>query len=186
MELTLHYRGPLKANGNSKHKHEIRRQFHTQLKEFWNQAPLSGVKEMLINKEYENPSLNILKTVSDFEFAPLVSSKIHMVTHLEIFLLRPEKPGSIIIQSGDIDNRLKTLLDSLKMPDLPNALPKGITPSEDEKPFFCLLEDDSLVTKVSVETDRLLLPKIEPTEAVINIRVTTKFQEKKVGTLFLP
>ncbi len=32
------------------------------------------------------------------------------------------------------------------------------TPSEDEDPFFCLLQDDSLITEIKVTTDRLLVP----------------------------
>jgi hypothetical protein len=32
----------------------------------------------------------------------------------------------------------------------------ALTPAPDEVPFFCLLEDDKLITKVSVETDQLL------------------------------
>jgi hypothetical protein len=35
-------------------------------------------------------------------------------------------------------------------------------PAEDEDPFFCLLEDDSLITKVSIETDMLLEPVSQP------------------------
>ena len=29
-------------------------------------------------------------------------------------------------------------------------------PGSDEVPFYCLLEDDSLITKIAVETDQLL------------------------------
>ena len=33
------------------------------------------------------------------------------------------------------------------------------TPTPEEDPFFCLLEDDALITRVSVETDTLLDPQ---------------------------
>jgi hypothetical protein len=52
-----------------------------------------------------------------------------------ITLLRPEAPGNIVTQGGDIDNRLKTLLDALKVPNLPNALPTGAVPEADESPL---------------------------------------------------
>jgi hypothetical protein len=31
-------------------------------------------------------------------------------------------------------------------------------PSDDEDPFFCLLQDDKLITKVAVDTDFMLQP----------------------------
>jgi hypothetical protein len=34
----------------------------------------------------------------------------------------------------------------------------GATPEPGEDPFFCLIEDDSLITEVKVTTDRLLTP----------------------------
>ena len=33
-----------------------------------------------------------------------------------------------------------------------------LSPAPDEGPFFCLLEDDKLITKVSADTDDLLDP----------------------------
>jgi len=107
------------------------------------------------------------------------------VTELDISLLRPEPLGSIITQSGDIDNRLKTLLDALKVPISPGALPASEKPGPEEDPFFCLLEDDSLITRISVSTDRLLEPGIKPSEAVIQIHVTTKQIEVYMGTIGL-
>ncbi len=89
-------------------------------------------------------------------------------------LLRPEPPGSIITQSGDMDNRLKTLLDSLKMPKEANSIPIGDTPKTDEKPFFCLLEDDNLITALKVKTDRLLENVTNQSEVILIIKVVTK------------
>ena len=60
------------------------------------------------------------------------------------------------------------------MPSEPNAMPKDDVPKEDEIPFYCLLEDDNLITKVQVETDRLLEPYSSPSEVILIIHVTTK------------
>ena len=38
----------------------------------------------------------------------------------------------------------------------------------DENPFYCLLDDDCLITNVSVTTDRLLTPK-EGTEKINDV-----------------
>ncbi len=56
---------------------------------------------------------------------------------------------------GDIDNRLKTLFDSLRMPS-PSQECGQESPGEAEDPFYVLLEDDETIANVSVTTDRLL------------------------------
>ena len=83
---------------------------------------------------------------------------MNLIARLEITFLRPEEPGCLITKGGDIDNRLKTLFDALRIPNEANELPSRVTPQDDEMPiFYCLLESDSLVTSVSVVTDRLLV-----------------------------
>lgn len=114
------------------------------------------------------------KAVGPFQFVPLVCQALNLTASLQITLLRPESPGAIVTQSGDIDNRLKTLFDALTVPSQPSGLPSGGVPSTDETPFFCLLEDDNLITKVSVETDRLLEPCSSPNEVVLLIKVETR------------
>ena len=100
-------------------------------------------------------------------------------------MLRPEPPGSIITQGGDIDNRLKTLFDALKVPKESLAIPPEDKPKDVETPFFCLLEDDNLITKVSVVTDRLL-EKCQSASAVeMLIQVTTKTTRQSWGNMGL-
>ena len=66
-----------------------------------------------------------------------------------------DTPGSAI-EAGDIDNRIKTLIDTLRKPQYANELRGNETPLDGEDPFFCLLEDDKLVSHFAVETDTLL------------------------------
>ncbi len=80
-----------------------------------------------------------------------------------MLFLRSEKPGDIIRNGGDLDNRLKTLFDALRMP-LDETELKGICPSKPNERVYCLLEDDSLITKVSVSTHQLLEPVEEGEE----------------------
>jgi len=44
---------------------------------------------------------------------------------------------------------------------MPKSVPElgGYSIDSDEDPFYCLLEDDKLITKISVTTDRILLPE---------------------------
>jgi len=75
--------------------------------------------------------------------------------------MRRDNPGHLISSGGDIDNRIKVLFDGLRMPHTVAEL--GALPIEkDEDPFFCLLEDDKLITRVAVTTDRLITPLKAP------------------------
>ncbi len=93
-----------------------------------------------------------------FNFVPLISTKMgRAFAMLDILFLRRNHPGNLISE-GDIDNRIKVLFNSLRVPKGASEIGEGVGPDEGEKPFYCLLEDDSLITSVNVTTDRLLCP----------------------------
>jgi len=150
MNFTLTYDAELKADGNKQHQHEIRRVFHHQLAEFWKASLLhqsKGLDDALITP------------IGEFRFFPQTSGARDEVAELQLTMLRPQRgPGYIVGEGGDIDNRLKTLFDSLRMPMKPDEIPENEKPGENEDQFFCLLEDDTLITNLSVQTDRLLEP----------------------------
>jgi hypothetical protein len=100
-------------------------------------------------------ALSSLRPRGPFNFVPLATSDLRLVAELEVLLLRPEPPGRLVTQGGDIDNRLKTLFDALCLPQV-NGLPRDDQPAADEHPFFCVLEDDNLVSSVHVRTEHLL------------------------------
>jgi hypothetical protein len=167
MQFRLTYEGKLLGNGNASHKHEIRRVFHPQLRRLWNETrSLRAMRDPVVDLVEVNrgPDRSRVEglaerfTRNNYQFVPLVSRDLDVsFCGLDILFLRPDIPGSIL-RSGDIDNRLKTLFDALRMPTGRGELGGYDYPEKDEKPFYCLLEDDSLVTKVSVETDLLLEP----------------------------
>lgn len=94
-------------------------------------------------------------------------------------MLRSGEPGKVLY---DIDNRLKTLFDALRMPQGPHELGAGTAsgkrkPSSDEDPFYVVLQDDRLITHLSVTSDALLEPvqDVRPEEAVrLVIDITVK------------
>jgi hypothetical protein len=95
-----------------------------------------------------------------------------LACQLSITFLRQQAPGQLLGEGGDIDNRLKTLSDALRMPTKDEAQQAKIEPLADNDPIHCLLQDDALVTKVSVETDRLLRAAAEfALVAIIQVRV---------------
>jgi hypothetical protein len=68
------------------------------------------------------------------------------------------------------------LFDGLRLPKQENELLVYEEPAADEDPFFALLEDDSLITHVSIETDMLLQPVarndfIDPNDVRLVIQV---------------
>jgi hypothetical protein len=75
-----------------------------------------------------------------------------------------------ILSQGDIDGQLKSIIDALRIPDNLNET-GGAIPGEDETPFFCLLEDDRLVSEVRVKADELLSlpgkPEVDPNDAYV-------------------
>jgi hypothetical protein len=99
----------------------------------------------------------VLEDIGGRWFAPLVSRRIETVAALDVLFLRHQAPGQMLYEGGDIDNRIKTLLDALRMPSVGELQQIGQTAQYDEQPFYCLLQDDALVTKLTVETDRLLI-----------------------------
>jgi hypothetical protein len=54
---------------------------------------------------------------------------------------------------GDIENRIKTLVNVLRLPDS-NQLSDGITPADGEDPFHVLTEDDELLTRPASPEDK--------------------------------
>jgi len=179
MRLVLHYRGILKSNGKPQHKHELRQHFHRQLATLWKQRPLSE-QDKLVQPRQEG-KYSLLRPMGNFKFVPLVSAEMDVVAEISVVLLRPEPPGSLITQGGDIDNRLKTLFDALTMPRHDNSLPEGAIPEDDETPFFCLLEDDNLVVSVGVRTEQLLEPNVDSNLVDTSISVRTRVTRPTMG-----
>jgi hypothetical protein len=195
MEFRLTYEGPLRTSGNANHKHEIRRTIHPQLKRLW--SITSHLKDMVdplptspFSGEGTTPRAAALAkrfARNQYHFVPLVTRDLKLLCGLEILFLRPDAPGSLI-HSGDIDNRLKTLFDALRMPRDASELGDFQMPSPDEDPFYCLLEDDCLITKISVQTDILLqptgaMPQPDPSDARLVITVILRPHEGSWGNI---
>jgi len=149
------------------------------MRELWNQQPLKGLAEDCIIPNHpryaDGGDFDFFKRVGDFLFLPLISQKTLLMAELEVLFLRPQEPGSLVGHGGDIDNRIATVFDALRVPSA-QELPKGDKPQPDEVPFYCTLEDDGLITAISVVTDRLL-PYKDPAEVLLVIRVRTKVRQ---------
>jgi len=153
MEFRIVYRGPLPAQGSgdsrAKEKQAIRKYLHPQLKEWWSQ-----------NQDRLGDPNNVASNFDSFgfKFCPIVRKDSYVLgCAIDILFLRRDAPGNLVRSGGDIDNRIKVLFDGLRMPEDRKEI-AGAEPQEEETPFFCLLQDDALITEVHVVTDRLLTP----------------------------
>lgn len=179
MRLVLHYEGELKSNGSPAHKHDIRKKLHVQLETLWKQPPLS-MRPKLLEMHSTPDDYSVIRPLGAYKFAPLITAGMNTIAELSVTLMRPEAPGNLITQGGDIDNRLKTLFDALTMPRQMNALPT-VAPASGEDPFFCLLEDDNLVTSLTVRTEQLLIPNMKQNDVIASIAVRTRVTRTTMG-----
>ena len=180
MEFYLKYDGPLKSNAGAKDKHNMREYLYPQMKRLWGIKPLNHLAEVFLTPGRE---LSVLKEIDGVVFAPLVSTVLRFICQLDITILWPEERGIISERGGDIDNRLKTLFDALQCPDINQVKPVKKS-FADKQPFFCLLEDDKLITSVNIRTHTLLSSENE-TDVSILIHVMVKATELLLKTIGL-
>ena len=183
LEFRLTYRGSLPAstasNSRMKPKHLIRREFNKQLRNYWNIHPElqeHHESELAGNNEggfisHEVPHYQI----GDKSFLPLLTERRGLACALDILFLRRDAPGKVVTNGGDIDNRLKTLFDALRVPQNSAEIPSDWEQDIDEFPLYCLLDDDGIITTVSVTTDRLLTP-LENEESVNDVLLVIKVE----------
>src|ERR1700730_9095842 len=116
MKFRLLYEGQIAPRQNAKIEdiHAIRTAFHPQLRALWEFPPLSNSAPKLIQYRAENDpgSIVLAESRGNCPFIPIVSKKIDLQCALDITFMRRQAPGQLIGDGGDIDNRLKTLLDA--------------------------------------------------------------------------
>jgi hypothetical protein len=204
VEFHLLYEGPLHSGSDKKEAHAIRKVFHRQLRRLWETNP------SLIKRAHEEGFEVVRRSVTQggmpilppnelwqkgveqvgrnwdrhgFNFVPLVTESTCLRCRLEILFLRMEEKN-YVLQGGDIDGRIKILFDSLRIVKERSQLPAGDEgkPSADEAPFFCLLEDDGLISDVRINTDSLLLlPKSKPSDkSDVHLQITVQLNPTRL------
>lgn len=174
MEVSLFYRGPLKANGNLRQKQALRLHFAPQLERALESTPEHRLDPGRTHRRFATDA-----PVSDgrWKFLPVASRdplsvSLHRpLVSLEILLLRPGALGNILSGGGDIDNRLKTLFDALQTPTVLQCRdlePPGTGPSD----VYCLMSDDKQIRAVSVRTQQLLDVPPDSRDVVLVIEAT--------------
>jgi hypothetical protein len=177
-------------------KHAIRREFHPQLKQLWKtnarlsrMAQMHGIhtlppgtdaeiegRDIVIKKAQEGFFAEMGKRYQrgGFNFVPLVEQSLSLRVSIDILFLRRDQ-HPLIKEGGDLDNRLKTLFDALRVPETTDGL--GGNPQEGEDPFFVFLQDDCLISEIRLSTDNLLMlpnhkaPDAKDAFLVIDVRL---------------
>lgn len=201
VEFMLTHQGVLLSETNrsgevrrarAEHKHELRKAFHHQLKKWWDDLPYLAHPEpnqpgrTVLGRRYEQYGPDALGqrfARFGYNFVPLVLREMELLCSVEVLYLRAGRPGDVLTPA-DIDNRLKTLFDALSMPRDASQVGKYTKPDDGETPFYCLLEDDFVLTRASVEADLLLEPvKGDPNDA--RLVITVKICPARVTSLNL-
>ena len=179
MEFTLRYVGPIPSGNRGIHK--IRIAFDEQLADLWaRDLRLKDVDQTQIRRfvrsdrfpydvrqqekqEKVRPTpdgVHGYHEVRGVRFVPLVTRWRYLRCELAVRLHRYEgdlHTGGVLYHGGDLDNKAKALIDALRMPMGPRDLPSNV--SHPRPLFFCVLEDDRLVTKLTLESRNRLGPR---------------------------
>lgn len=191
MKFTLTYDGSLPSAANETRvpeKMKLRRVFHPQIRELIAIHPyLAGEFEKDLKLRvgaFSGQRLLPPHTCRNLEFIPLVNDHLHLVCELDILFLRRQSPGSLFEKRGDLDNRILTLFDGLRIPKTDAEIPATFQPTEKETPMLCLLEDDSLITAFNIRSERLLAsPSSNDSDVRLIIGVTVKATMMVMGTM---
>ncbi len=85
----------------------------------------------------------------------MIVEALHLRCELDILMLVPQRSFAVF-HSGDLDNRIKTLIDGLRLPTGQNEVSDILVSNTAKDPYNVLLEDDRLITSVSAKSDVLL------------------------------
>jgi hypothetical protein len=152
MQFCLRYSGRLKSSDTAVGKHAIRSALHEQVKSLCASeafAPAFAANEKDVREERGEP---LYVTHGSKRFWFLVSESHATVVDLRVTLLVPHKVRGIVHNGGDIDNRIKTLLDALRAPASPSEIPTVDRFDYSGDGMYCLLQDDKLVNRLAIQT----------------------------------
>ena len=116
MEIILTYEGKIPSKAKDKEAvWEMRRSFHSQLRKLWGKPPFDVV-EKIEQKVIATGKDDFRITHRDQQFVPLYGEKIGVGVELEIRLLTTHPDRKAVISAGDLDNRVKRIIDALQAP----------------------------------------------------------------------
>jgi hypothetical protein len=178
MKFTLAYEGLLPSTGNQRSGSSppgklaavwsIRNQIAPQMRRLFETKPVLAHPG---TTEARAAVLKLSRRIKrdGLEFIALVRPQLNLACALDIEMLVNHDVGSVVTGAGDLDNRIKTLLDGLRLPKGAHEIK---TNQPVETPCFCLFEDDALLTGLCVKMDRNYAATVaDPQHVRLNIKV---------------
>ena len=151
MKFKLLYFGDILINPKKRAQHiaGIRMQFHPQLKKLVEHSPWNNLTQYMVPNPTKSPITT--RHVGGIDWNPIITPNLKLIAELDIQMLHPEIVG---VPRSDIDNRVKTIMDGLRCPQNEHEI--GSNTPNNIGPIYTLLDDDHLITKLSVNTSHLL------------------------------
>lgn len=168
MRFSLVYQGDLGSRKKPIDKARIRKEFDPQLRHLWQTPPLNDSAH-LQDINHKPNDCYVGRSVGSVEYVPLITDRLSLRAELDILFLSADSHDGLV-RHGDIDNRLKTLFDALGVPTQNQAQADEELGTVDGR-RFCLLDDDRLISKVSVRNERWLNAAKGSNEALVVIDV---------------
>lgn len=151
MRFKLLYFGEILINPKKRAQHisDIRMQFHPQLKKLLDYRPWNNMTQYMMPNATKSPITT--RHIGGIDWNPIITPNLKLLAEIDIQMLHPEVVG---MARSDIDNRVKTILDGLRCPQNEHEI--GANTPRDIGPIYTLLDDDHLITRLSVNTSHLL------------------------------
>lgn len=119
----------------------MRRSFSAQLEKVWGKAPFETLKEWE-DTAFAAGAPKFTRAVSGQTFVPLYGRDVGVGVDLDITLLTGMPVRKAVISAGDLDNRVKRIIDALRVPNGQGEMSHKLSPGGR---YYCLMEDDDAV-----------------------------------------
>jgi hypothetical protein len=123
---------------------DIRRAFDSQLSKLWGKEPFGILKDWE-DSNFSAGAPNFLRKSNGQTFVPFYGRDVGIGVKLEITLLTGMPSQKRVLEAGDLDNRIKRLIDALRVPKGHGEMSANLVP---DSRWYCLIEDDNVVTEI--------------------------------------
>jgi hypothetical protein len=169
MDIHLTYRGRIPSKSTSLEAvWNMRKSFHVQLAKLWGKQPFD-ILEDWEKSGFASGARNFLRQIEDQVFVPFYSEAVGIGVQLDIKLLTGSPPQQSTISSGDLDNRIKRIIDALRAPTQRGELIQNLLP---KSRWYCVMDDGSAVKQLNASLAPYL-DSDDPSESFAFITVRT-------------
>jgi hypothetical protein len=142
MELTLTFEGRIPAQRSDLGViWTMRRSFSSQLEKVWGKPPFEVLRKWE-DSGFAAGAPKFTRILADTTYIPLYGLDVGVGVDLEITLLTGMPTQKSVISSGDLDNRIKRIIDALRVPQGKGELQSDALA---KSRCYCLVEDDNAV-----------------------------------------